>query len=512
MRSITRNHRIAFTLVEVLVTMAIISAVTVLALPSIKESLRSTMLSQSTNLVTGSFLNARSMALRSGKPYGVIIRRKQVDITTGETNGTVKLGSSNIRLDGSNIGSRIEYVQAAGLNGLYPAAGNTAGYFFESGYFDLSTSNPGRLATALGSSVIASASPCNRIEAIFVPFENAELLYAAALGTNPSANLLIGVGCEVELEENADKKVRGTIRSLVAVNGSAGNQLRDYIEPTIDCQTGDAVADPTGTNLDVAGTIILLDDAYANQGRIKSSGPSFSYTSGYDLRIQMRPIKAPLTSVDLPGRVVIDLSVSGSRTQPTAFASQEIIGNGGLVFDQPDVSGSVTIADNSLIGIGIMFAPDGRVESIYRETLGAGGYFQYQRFEPPPNLSFLIGYSNAIASENLDDIARYQIQWSSIAGRNVTFPSPTMDDVPEYDAIGAPDEEAWNPRVVPNFANPDCRWATLMTATGAVRVDSVAPPNPSLFTTSLPAGTYTAREITRLRIEDSKRIIFGGNQ
>jgi Tfp pilus assembly protein FimT len=508
MRSIPRNHRIAFTLVEVLVTMAIISAVTVLALPSIKESLRSTMLSQSTNLVTGSFLNARSMAIRSGKPYGVIIRRKQVDITTGETNGTVKLGSSNIRLDGSNIGSRIEYVQAAGLNGMYPAAGNNAGYFFESGYYR--GGSPGPLATALGSA-IANVSPCNRIEAIFVPFADAELLYAAALGRNPSASLLIGVGCEVELTQASTASVRGTIRSLIAVDGTSGNQLLDYIETTGPCN-GNSVVDPGAGVLDGAGTIILLDDAYTDQGRIGSATPAVDYATGGDLRIQMRPIKAPLTSVDLPGRVVIDLSVSGSRTQPTAFASQEIIGDGGLVFDQPDASGSVTIVDNSLIGIGIMFAPDGRVESVYRESLGAGGYFQYQRFEPPPNLSFLIGYSNAIASENLDDIARYQIQWSSIAGRNVTFPSPTMDDVPEYDAIGAPDEEAWNPRVVPNFANPDCRWATLMTATGAVRVDSVAPPNPSLFTTSLPAGTYTAREITRLRIEDSKRIIFGGNQ
>ena len=94
----TNMHRestrtIGFTLIELLVALTIASALTVIALPTLKDSMRQNTLSRSASLVKGAFINARSQAIRTGRPFGVVVERLRRRIGEGTADTLISPGN-----------------------------------------------------------------------------------------------------------------------------------------------------------------------------------------------------------------------------------------------------------------------------------------------------------------------------------------------------------------------------------------------------------------------------------
>ncbi|WP_417745298.1 pilus assembly FimT family protein [Rosistilla oblonga] len=70
-----RNFRIGFTLVELLIVVSIITLVTAIALPTVRDQLRDQKATRTASLVRSYLDTARARAVNTGKPYGVVIKR-----------------------------------------------------------------------------------------------------------------------------------------------------------------------------------------------------------------------------------------------------------------------------------------------------------------------------------------------------------------------------------------------------------------------------------------------------
>jgi prepilin-type N-terminal cleavage/methylation domain-containing protein len=89
------NHRRGFTLVELLVTLAVISALAVIVLPSVKTMLSDRRGSQSAIIVKNYLEAARSRAIASGKPVAVVLERLSSRPFDADENG---------RIEGAEVG------------------------------------------------------------------------------------------------------------------------------------------------------------------------------------------------------------------------------------------------------------------------------------------------------------------------------------------------------------------------------------------------------------------------
>ena len=96
--------RSAFTIIELLVALVIVSVLTIIALPSLKEAFRQDALARSASVVQSAFLNARAQAMRSGRPFGVVIQRLRNDVGGGAV--------SNLNLLTANYSTRLYFVQS----------------------------------------------------------------------------------------------------------------------------------------------------------------------------------------------------------------------------------------------------------------------------------------------------------------------------------------------------------------------------------------------------------------
>ena len=102
----TTNHaetRTAFTLVEILVAMTIATVLTAIALPTVKEAFRQNVTGKSASLVKGAFINARAQALRTGRPFGLVIERQRRSVGAGTPNQLI--------FSPANYATRLYYVQ-----------------------------------------------------------------------------------------------------------------------------------------------------------------------------------------------------------------------------------------------------------------------------------------------------------------------------------------------------------------------------------------------------------------
>lgn len=84
------NHRRGFTLVELLVTLAVISALAVIVLPSVKSMLSDRRGSQSAIMVKNYLEAARSRAIASGKPVAVVLERLSSRPFDADENGRIE--------------------------------------------------------------------------------------------------------------------------------------------------------------------------------------------------------------------------------------------------------------------------------------------------------------------------------------------------------------------------------------------------------------------------------------
>ena len=152
----TRKHLYrdrAFTIVELLVALTIATALTVIALPTLKDSLRQNALSRSASLVKGAFINARAQAIRTGRPFGIVIERRRNNLGSGTPDQLDFLTT--------NYATRLYYVQTP-----IEYRGDVTG--------------ASAIPILVGESIPPPAGPVYYTPRFFVPRDSAGLLYSAA--------------------------------------------------------------------------------------------------------------------------------------------------------------------------------------------------------------------------------------------------------------------------------------------------------------------------------------------
>ncbi|WP_161604646.1 pilus assembly FimT family protein [Roseiconus nitratireducens] len=454
-----RSCRDAFTLVELLIALTIASALTAIALPTLKDSMRQNTLSRSASLVKGAFINARAQAIRTGRPYGIVIERQRHDIGSGNPSALNYLGG--------NYATRLYYVQSpleyrgdVAASAVYPV-------------FDPPT----------GSTPVPK---------FFFPQTSAGLLYAVAnsSGTSPAARL-INVGTQFSVGKS-DYIFK--VESAVTYTVTGGSPLN-------------AQGVPAGP-----GTLVEFNYPHFSPqntgfpGTLTTTGVSSTFPAGlavyqpHDFKFRVNPVRAPLAPVSLIGRTVVDLSVSGPSSNPLAFNVQQIV-------DPIPTTQIPNLAANRLLNdVYVMFAPDGRLDGIYSDQrIVNGGVidgFNLVRLDPSTTVSFNVGYVDGIL-DNIDDGARYP----DVVG--TTDYNITTDDPPL--ATPAP-PAALTPTKVPNFANTDCAWVSVQPLSGAIRLDTVASQPPATVLTNYYGlgTTPPARSVMNARVHQSRRLASGG--
>lgn len=490
------NNRQGFTLVEILVSLGIIVIVTALGLPSVKDALQSNSTSRSADVVRGAFETARRMAIHKGLPCGVLIqRRAPLQAIRKDGRFTNSYLTDSIA---ANFSSRLSFVQ---IPSQYPNA-----------------TGSGATAYPFYSLVGAQDLNCNRQMKFYVKREEAELLYAAALefqknkaagkGRGPGspdpnvgrapqslASRLIKQGTKIELKIDSDTITQFIQTLEVAPNGLTAAEVREFVpsvtNPVAACQP--EVVDPdAGQVISGPGVIITTNESLIPDvsRRALDNLLAGKIYDEVEICIQLDPIPMAMAPVSLPGRNVIDLSVSGSRDNPLLFNTQELLSTlpretlDDLV--QTDQSGQrVPVFFNSVV---VMFGESGAVDSIYFDRWNNFLFdFEWVRVTPPPTLAFLVGPNNGLP-ENIDDLANY--------------PTPVGSEGGSYE-----------PDYVPNVMNSDCQWVHVHSQTGVANVTPTASqPSDSFLQNYFGWSTVkpTNRQVSKQRVERSRRLVYGG--
>lgn len=498
MKTTNRILAAGFTLVELLVALTIASVLTVIALPSLKDSLRANSLSRSASVVKGALLNARAQAIRTGRPFGLVFERQRRAINPQTSATAAPVAASDLALFSSNYCSRMYYVQSA-----FEYRGDT---------------NEAVCFPVFRREAIANTMPVRQHDtpALFFPENTCGTLAAAANNTASPARSFLNIGVEFSLGESS---YVFTVTDLTYVSNTS-------------------IFGETGTVVDfdfaVASSIHGLEpwqcDSFPDTGA--TSFPTFPHPSAvypgglphrqpFRFKFRTLPIRAPLAPVSMMGRTVIDLSVSGTADRPLMFSAQEIIDL------DPSTTVPVTSPNVQLPDVLVMFAPDGQLNGVYTASatiVGSGPStltgFQLLQFSPATTLSFNIGFVDGVLG-NIDDGARYP---SGIANTDfqynvgdVILDSP-YDTSPPTAVVASP--VALEVSKVPNFANPECAWVSVQPLSGAIRLDTVASqPNPARLpafinyyglATSPSVPSVTARNVIRARVRHSRRLASSG--
>ena len=503
---VSLDRRVAFTLVELLVALAIAAALTAIALPTLKESLRQNSLGRAASLVKGAFLNARTQAIRTGRPFGIVIERRRHEIGAGPAN--------TLDFTIANYATRMYYVQSP-LEYRGEFDGAVAYPIFED------------------SNTASNTDPL--VPRFFVPLSSGGLLFAAADGSgaaNSSAakNLInIGTRFSVGVSDYAFEVTGLEQVALSRSNTSTAFGSRELYHPQVEPINGPPFPNPIPP---VQGTLISFNyidfaprygqalgqyDTVNNSllppytiaraaanSKFPASLPPFQ---GAGFKFRTNPIKAPLAPVTMIGKTVIDLSVSGTSENPVAFNAHAIVDpipNS----DIPDLNPDVLLND-----ILVMFAPDGKLDGVYhdrRTIVGSGpgariAGFEYIRVDPSAGASFNIGYVDGLV-DHIDDMARYP---EHVPGTGYT-PNPNDPVL----ATPAP-PSALQVTKIPNFANTDCAWINVQPTSGNITLDNIASqPTVNWLSTyygySATPNSQAARAVVRDRMLQSRRLAKAG--
>lgn len=482
----TDGPRRGFTLVELLIALTIASILTAIALPTLKDSMRQHTLSRTASIVKGAFINARGQAIRTGRPFGVVIERQRHEIGAGS--------ADQLDFILGNYATRMYYVQSPmEYRGDYQDA--FAYPIFE----DSNTSNANDVV----------------VPRFFIPQASAGLLFAAAApGTNGNAtaarNLISGSTRFAIGNSDYVFQVLNLEQVTLNTTGAATTNLgsnRTLYHPGIPASPGTLVTfnvlEFSPQHAQLPGRLF---DTQAPRGTLAAAAAVSTFPAGLQayqpspFQFLSNPIKAPLAPVTMLGKTVIDLSISGTSDNPVAFNCQEIV----------DPAPSVTIpplnADVNLHDVMVMFSPDGRLSGIYydqRITAGTTAItgFQYQRVNPSASVSFNVGYIDGIVN-NIDDLARFPANVT-----NTDYQVNPNDPALETPGPSAPLQFD----KTPNFANTDCAWITIRPLSGDISLDNVASqPSNSRLINYYGYNTPFARNVVRDRLRQSRRLASAG--
>ncbi|TWU07647.1 pilus assembly FimT family protein [Stieleria varia] len=333
-----------FTLVELLVALTIAVVLTAIALPSVKDALRQNIVARAAAVVKGAFLNARAQAIRTGRPFGVVIERQRDTIGAGTP--------AQLNFFNANYASRLYYVQTPLL--YRGDLEESAAYIF------------------IGN------SSANQPQRFFIPRVSAGVLNVAARGAN-GADRILSAGTKMSV---------GRSGSIFEITRLIDSDLTPYFSGQLPSWAIDNTVAPPAP---IQGTVVEFNNAgyfptYAIPGDLQLGQP-------YPFEIIANPVRAPLMPISLVGKTAVDLSISGPASAPMAFGTQAILGNQNLAADQ--AFGPITV----------MFSPEGQVDAVYTDTV-VGGVVSRLRINPATTISFNVGYIDGVLS-NIDDGARY---------------------------------------------------------------------------------------------------------
>jgi hypothetical protein len=202
-----------------------------------------------------------------------------------------------------------------------------------------------------------------------------------------------------------------------------------------------------------------------------------------------------LAPVNLPGKTVVDLSISGPANSPFGFGTQAIVGGGSVP------------AGYEFSDVIVMFSADGRLDSVYVDQPDATSPTGYRltRLVLGATVSFAVGYVDGIV-DNIDDMARYPQHVP-----NTVFPTGASD--PPL-AVPAPPEPLDLLGQVPNFANSEGAWVAIRPLSGAIQLGTVAgQPELGAFVNAYgfgPPANPASRAIVNARLLQSRRLLTAG--
>ncbi|MGV3484439.1 MAG: pilus assembly FimT family protein [Planctomycetaceae bacterium] len=451
-RSRRGDTRLAFTLVELLVALTIALVLTAVALPRVKEGLKQNVSTRTASLVKSTFENARAQAIRTGRPFGVVLHRSRNEVTATDN-------PFSDPLHGSNYCNRLSFAQVAfeyrgdveGTVALYPGVG---------------------------------AQPF-----IVVQQATAGLIFALASGTiQADANPPMDVGCLVGFGDSDNCFV---ISRRVFPSPGPPFQLTTAYDVDGDGATDD-------------GVIIWLQPRWP----VNSAATNFAAGHRDRYRISTLPVASPMAELPLPGKTIMDLTCSGVGSAVSMFSPRAISDGDGFTgtatIDAPYLPYNAAVPPATLpTGYRdpiVMFTGNGQLDGVYIEvyTPNSGpdsstesdDYF-FTKVLPPGPLSLLLGEVDGVARP--ETVALHPTR---------LVPTAAIDD--SYLPADS---------TVPNFANLNGAWVTVSPMSGSVRLDIVGSPVPDLAARHpelLPAPPNTVfANALRARLFDSRRLARG---
>ena len=449
-----RPIRSAFTLIEMMVALTIALVLTAVALPRVKEGLKQNVSTRTATMVKATFENARAQAIRTARPFGVVIHRASNDVDAANALNDPIVTAAQ----GANYCDRLSFVQMA-----FEYRGDIEG--------------AGALFSNVGvrPSIICLQSQAGLLTAIALGYIRAQERPIA-----PGSLLSLGdVAAPFEVAIPPGQTV--AIETYAALAG----------EPTdLD---GNGV-----TNASDAGVRVWLRD----RSPYTSSRSRFQTGDVLSFKFSTVPIASPMADVPLPGKAVIDLTCSGVGPEVSLFSPRAISDADGFtgtaVWDRPYQFGSTT--DYEYRDVIVMFNGSGQLDSIYIDQYVANS-----------------GPDNSIESDDYiyakipiaDPISLLVADV-----RNVVLPE-TMSVSPQRPAgittTDVPTSYEPTSDITPNFGYLDNAWLTVSPLSGRVDLSPVAN---AFELTELTArhpeiATPTVGNMIQARLFDSRRLARG---
>jgi prepilin-type N-terminal cleavage/methylation domain-containing protein len=443
MRNTTSNlqanpMRAAFTLVELMVAITIAALLAVVGLPRVREALQQNAAARAATVVKGAFENARSQAIRTGRPYGVRLHRATNAVTQNDQTDDPTFDASH----GANYCKKLSYVQVAHeyRGDEVDARVRFVGY----------TSTPPRRLRFRASR------------------EQSGLLFAIASGWVPRAQQPIAAGSVLRI---------GTDRTPFVIES-----LSTWQDPNDSADYTDLVV--------------------SSSSPLHPGGRAPTINTIHEFSIRSRPLASPLSPVELPGKIVIDLASSGTSQDPDFLSPYSIGGGTDSQITPPPLLGvdSNNANIHGFRDVIVLFNATGALDSIFVDVSVNGNYV-YTPVQPLGAVSFLVGKIGGVAIPPA--IAMIPFERTGSSGTTPAFDTDLRARYGHKD------------RRRPNFADSDATWVTINPVSGKPLLHTVAGPfsetDPSAEARVHPeySDAHSRDIIQRNRLLDSRRFVRG---
>ena len=368
------GDRNGFTMVEIMVVMVLLLLLAAVGLPTIKETLKSQKETQSVRQVMSFFEAARSRAIATQQPVGVVLDRYGAFDPFGRSYA-------------------IEMRQTISMPPYRGESAETLGVVIHDDFFLNNPANP--VATA-----VVRSGPFNAC--LFRQIENPLLLLSANYLTDgdPANDHLAPVQPGDSIELDGSRPMR-----IVDINFVDNNDisLATYGAPTPPW----APMNPLYPEWDmtVDGPYIKVRFDSRNFVQMSAAAATFEHPSGSvvaggtrlwrptQYRIQRSPTPTSLSPLRMLKGMAIDLTYSGFGPGGIQFSPFIIDSNSGTVADNTQLNANGPV---DFLPVGLVFAPDGSVQVVG----GANSSLAFQAVRPTGQIFLLVGKTDGIRPDD----------------------------------------------------------------------------------------------------------------